>query len=587
MNLRHVLDAKMLNKSNILKNYLKDIGSKNQLFLLFGNTPSAVSSNTDESVIDVWRNSEITYRVAKKDSIAVVPNITWSSGNIYSKWTSKLENKGQYYAWNKNNGIVYLCLSNNEFNRDDLTKKNASTQTPSHLSGIVKYPDGYTWLALYKITADLLRFVTNSWIPVISFDDFRTNDISKYSQAQKFCSNSQSATVNCGVYFKKPEQIETSPGIFKTYDTGDLYFATKIYCEACYYTFEDSDNFITIAYPSTTTAASKINIVDRYDEIKELVAERKISPSSPYYILYTMSESGLNDGALVSASINLYGFTESQLVTTTPNPEITVSSASGTGARLRFKTYVNIDGENIIEGVELISNGQNYKDIGISIDYSKFLYLTNVEVDQLLASIELNLDTIDGLNFDPVSALGAESIMFDVRLETNVLTQQGQSIPHEVNFYALVENPIELLDGGIEIVAGSQYGKDLAYTDKTTTIVSLSSGTPTIDEGGAITGTTTTGALLSGISITNLGVSGAFTTAELTGLNYSDIEQLDTITQDSIVYSINQIIEKPYFKQYSGKVSQTKILDTSLKLRNASTNSENTKIFRINIVKGF
>lgn len=577
----------MLNKSNILKNYLKDIGSKNQLFLLFGNTPSAVSSNTDESVIDVWRNSEITYRVAKKDSIAVVPNITWSSGNVYSKWTSKLENKGQYYAWNKNNGIVYLCLSNNEFNRDDLSKKNASTQTPSHLAGVAKYTDGYTWLALYKITADLLRFVTNSWIPVISFDDFRTNDISKYSQAQKFCDNSQSSIVSCGVYFKKPKQIETSPGIFKTYDKGDLYFAPKQSCEICYYTFEDSEDFMSIAYIGNNSVLNKINIVDRYDEIKELVAERKISPSSPYYILYTMSEGGLSDGALVSASIDLYGFTESQLVTTTPNPEITVFSASGTGARLRFKTYVNIDGENIIEGVELISNGQNYKDISISIDYSKFLYLTNVEVDQLLASIELNLDTIDGLNFDPVSALGSESIMFDVRLETNVLTQQGQSIPHEVNFYALVENPIELLDGGIEIVAGSQYGKDLAYTDKTTTIVSLSSGTPTIDEGGAISATTITGSLLSGISITNLGVSGAFTTAELTGLNYSDIDQLDTIIQDSVVYSVNQVVQKPYFKQYTGKVSQTKVLDTSLKLRNASTNSENTKIFRINIVKGF
>lgn len=577
----------MLNKSNILKNYLKDIGTKNQLFLLFGNTPSTVSSNTDESRIDVWRNSEITYRVAKKDSIAVVPNITWSSGNVYSKWTSKSATRGQYYAWNKNNGIVYLCLSNNEFNRDDLTLKNASTQIPSHSAGSVKYSDGYTWLALYKITADLLRFVTNNWIPVISFDDFRTNDTSKYSQAQKFCSNSQSSVVNCGVYFKKPKQIETSPGIFKTYDAGDLYFATKIYCESCYYSFEDVDDFTTVAYPSTTTALSKIEIVDRYDEIKQLVSERKISPSSPYYILYTMSEGGLNDGALVSASIDLSNFTESQLVTTTANPEITITSASGTGARLRFRTYINIDGENIIEGVELISNGKNYKDIAISIDYSKFLYLTSVEVDQLLASIELNLDSIDGLNFDPVSALGAESVMFDVRLETNVLTQQGQSIPHEVNFYALVENPIELLDDGIEIVAGSQYGKDLSYTDKTTTIVSLSSGTPTIDEGGTITGTTNTGVLLSGISITNLGVSGAFTTAELTGLNYSDIDQLGTITQDSIVYSVNQIIQKPYFKQYSGKISQTKILDTSLKLRNDFTNSENTKIFRINIVKGF
>lgn len=578
----------MLNKSNLLKNYIKNIGTKNQLFLLFGNTPSSVSSDTDESTIDVWKNSEISQRIAKRDSIAVVPNVTWSYGNVYSKWTSKSTTKGQFYVWNKNNGIVYICLANNDENRSDYSLKNGSTQIPSHEYGVLSYSDGYKWLALYKITSDLLRFVSNSWIPVISFDDYRTNENSKYSAVNRFCSNSQNSTITCAVYFKKSKQIETSQGVFTNYSAGDLYNFSKLNCQKCYYLFEDSDDFLVQAYPGTITVTpEKITVNDEFDQIKSLIDERRISPSSPYYLLYTMATNGLNDGALATVSIDLSSFTESQLVVRSANPEITINSSSGTGARLRFKTYINFDGEYVINGIELLSHGQNYKDIGITTDYSKFLYLNTSEVDSLLSKIELNLDTIDGLNFDPVASLGAENLMFDVRIETNILREEGLSIPHEINFYALIENPIEELADGVEIVAGSQYGKDLSYTEKTTTLVSITSGTPTIDEGGAISAATSTGKSLSGISITSLGSSGGFSTVELTGLNYSDIETLDTITQDSTVYSVNQILKKPPFKQYSGKVSQTKILTSPLKIQNQANGTENTKIFRINIVKGF
>jgi hypothetical protein len=574
----------MANKSNIIKNYLKDIGTKNQVFLMFGNTPNTSVSNTGESQIDVWKNSEMSYRVARQDSVAVIPNISWASGNVYNYWNSKVVNSGQFYVWNKTNNIVYLCMSNNSLNRKDLSLSTSSTFIPSHSANLRTYEDGYTWLPVYKIGGDLLRFVTSTWIPVISFDDYRTNDNSRYTQAQKFCSNDQAEKSTCAVYAKHTMQIPASSSTFTTIAKGTKYVTISgLACGDCYYLYENNDDFIS-SFSSGTPPAT-LTIQDKFDEVADLVNSNQISPSSSYYSLYTISANGLEDGAIASALLDLSSFDAADLVVTESNPLITITSSSGTGAELRFKTYLNAAGNNIINGVDLVSSGQNYKDISLSISYGKFTLLTNLEVDSLLASIEIHLDIIDGLNFDPVAALGSENVMFDVRLETNILKQQGTLIPEQVNFYGLVENPIENLTGGLEIVAGSQYGKDLSYIESSTTKVSLLAGTAPKNPG-RTTATTVTGSLITDVSIVKIGTSGGFSTANLTGLNFNDASNISTLTVDAVTYTVKEVLDFPVFKQYSGKVSQTKKLPSALVFGNDTTNNENTKIFRINIVKG-
>jgi hypothetical protein len=579
----------MLNKSNILKDYLNNIGTKNQLFFLFGHMPTPSTSNTSQSAIDSWKNSEMSYKVGRRDSIAVVPANIWKSGYVYDYWKSKQINTGNYYALNKTNNIVYLCISNNSLDRKDLSMSSASTQIPNHEYGIKKYKDGYSWLALYRITTDMNRFLNNTWMPVISFDDYRQTNISKYNSAEKFCPQSQASTVYCGIYFKENTQIETTSGTFTTYEKGTLYTSIRTECQKCYYLFENDDRYETLAYVSSTDVLNSITIKDKFDQIEELVSTNQISTSSPYYSLYQMSKNGLEDGAIVSAMLDLTGFDTANLVVDTPNPEITVSSSSGSGAKLIFTTYVNLDGENIINGVSLITNGRNYKNPVLSINYSIFPYLTSTQVDELISSIEVNVDNLDGLNFDPISALSAENIMFDIRVETNVLKQQNLSIPRKINFYALVENPIEILDDTIEIVAGSQYGKDDTYIEKTTAKVKLTA-TPTIlDPEEELSGTLTLvdGRVVQNVNVLGVEVAGATTSAELNNFNYVDIDEISTVTIDSVVYTVDEVVYKPSFKQYSGKIAQTKTFTNDLKFGNANTDSENTRIFRINIVKGF
>jgi hypothetical protein len=578
----------MLNKSNTLKSYLRDIGSKNQVFFLFGNTPNNISSNTTTSSIDIWRTSEMSYRVGKKDSIAVVPNRTWAAGNVYNYWMSGARNTDSYYVWNKTNNIVYLCVSNNSLNRKDLSLTNVSTQIPNHPYGLKTYADGYTWLPLYKITADLLRFVNSTWMPVISFDDFRTNDTSKYNGAERFCNGSQSSSINCAVYFNNTSQIETTFGNFTTYNPGQIYLSFRSTCQQCYYLFENDDRYTSVQYSTSIPVPQSIVIKDKFDQIEELVTTNQISTASPYHALYTISANGLPDGGIVSAIIDLSAFNKEDLVIDKANSEITITSSSGSGASLRFITHINTNGEHIIDGVALTNSGEGYKDYHLSIDYSKFPYLSSTQVDQLIASIEINLDILDGLNFDPVAALSAENIMFDIRVETNVLKQEGLSIPNRINFYALVENPIEVLNDGLEITAGSQYGKDNTYVEKTTSKLVLTGiPDPGLEPGIVGEATLDNGNLLSDVDVTNIDTTGGSLKVEINNINYSDVSKISTVTLNSTVYAVDSVEYKPTFKQYSGKVAQTKVLNSPLTFGNATTDTENTKIFRINIVKGF
>jgi hypothetical protein len=585
----------MGNKSTTLKNYLKDIGTNNQLFFLFGNTPTTVSSNTDDQAIDVWKNSSMSYRVARKDSVAVVPNVTWSSGNIYTSWSSYAQNTGNYYAWNKTNGIVYLCVSNNDLNRTDLEGTVNSTEVPSHSAGLKKYPDGYTWLPLYKITADLLRFVNTSWIPVISFDDYRTTETSRYSKAQSFCTNNQNQTGYCGVYTKTGYQIPDGTSSFENFSAGALISTLQTTCYDCYYLFENDDRFISKFY--TSTPASTIQVMDKFDEIADLVSRNAISPSSPYYALYNISANGLADGAIVSAIIDLSEFTSENLVVTESNPSLTIASNSGSNGAIRLKTYKNADGENIVEGIEVVSNGQDYKDISVSISYSKFPYLTSTQVDALMSAIEINVDTLDGLNFDPVSALSAEHIVFDIRIETNYLKQNSIEIPDEINFYGLVENPLEEIDSATTIVAGSQYAKDLSYIEPNTVKLDTTLYVSPTKNTGLTTATTTTGKQITNMSIIStvsktresVGSPGDYEQyyeISTTGSEYNSAPYINSIKVGNDVYAI-QNVTLPPIKQYTGKVAQAKKLSSPLLLGTESAASENTRIFRINIVKGF
>ena len=153
-------------------------------------------------------------------------------------------------------------------------------------------------------------------------------------------------------------------------------------------------------------------------------------------------------------------------------------------------------------------------------------------------------------------------------------------VPSEINFYGLVENPIEVLANDVEIVAGSQYAKDDSYVEKTTSKLKLSGSMSVVTPPTTINTTLSNGNILSDVKVSKLDTTGAYPTIEVFGLNYKDVDSISSVTIESTVYTVTEVLEKPIFKQYSGKVSQTKKLTNTLKLGNTETNSENTKLFR-------
>jgi len=592
----------MLKRSKDIQSYISSIGVTEHLHVFVGQSDSTAENTSTTSTIDLWRDMAFSKKVSKADVIGVINNIPWTSGNVYFPWKSNKLNTGSYYTWNKENGNVYLCIQNNTYNRIDREGQNASTYIPNHAYGIQSYPDGYSWLPIYRITGDLLRFVKTEWIPVISFETFEEQTFTTEFIAQtEFCSNNVNATGSCALYFKEDNQLPISGISFETNSSGDLYTSFTSECSECYTLFNNNPKFYSKFYQTGTSVDSTYIIEDKFDLIGRLISENKLPASSPYYALYEIANNGPDDGALISAQLNLSGITTNDLVVTIANPEITITSATGYNARIRFLTYTNIDGKFIIEGVEILDGGSNYKDVSLSINSS--IFDNNGIVDIILASININYDNIDGLNVDPYDVLNCNNVMVDARLDTNELYTSSIPLPEIINLFGLVSNPLEELPTGEVVISGSELSPYNSKYKSGGSTISIyypgddSFGSPTVlpskGTGNAIT---TTGSAINTIRILqNVTNDPTYlvgypslpyeSIVTLSGIDYSNLTGLTNFTDtNGNEFIVNTIISKPSFKQYSGKVLQTKKTSRDLKL--TTTSGSLSRIIRINMIKG-
>jgi hypothetical protein len=191
--------------------------------------------------LETWKYSDFSLKIGKDNVIPVVKNVKWAKKRTYTPWNANIENYGNFYAYNEDNGYVYLCISDNKENRIDYIGKNVSNNVPSHVSGDYRYDDGYTWKALYKITPSIEKFVTEQWIPVVSFDIFEDLDKSTaYAMMQSFCYPSTTKTSgNCAVYFKQNIKYLLHTGVYANGTKGSLYDTFVMDCFECYNTFKD------------------------------------------------------------------------------------------------------------------------------------------------------------------------------------------------------------------------------------------------------------------------------------------------------------------------------------------------------------
>lgn len=583
----------MSTKTENVKTFINQVGKENQLFLFVGNsTNTDASSNSAKATIDTWKESDFSIKLGKDNVIAVVPKIKWVRNRSYSPWDSYGQANSNNYIYNDNNGYVYLCISDDADNRADLSGNKGSYNIPSHISGDYTYDDGYTWKALYKITPSLEKFVTETWIPVISFDTYETGDKSSpFAQLQSSCSPySAEEDGNCAIYYKENTQYYNKLGTLTNSNKGSRSaIFTNLSCSECYQLFANHPIYTSRFYKKTTDLT--IDIKDTSDIVGDLISQNIISTASPYYYLYYANANSPDEGYVVSANIDLSAFDLSERKISAENPELTVISNTGVGASIILKTYLGNDGNNYVTGIQVVSGGSGYKDIAISLTSANLLGAKTAE--DLISNIKINLDDVDGLGFDPMKALNVQHTMIDVRVDKHTLQTSNVSVPSSINFYSLIQNPKYGSNTAFQYQAGSSENKYQTTVTRTTTKITIALGgksAPVQNSNMTIIDST-------GKVVNNLGIAQATNTVDFLGpipsfadeaeMELKQIEYTDnvnlaggTIISDGESYTILSLDATPNLVQYSGKVL------SSTKTTAIAIQDTDTALIRINMVKG-
>jgi hypothetical protein len=276
----------MSTKTQNVKNFIKDAGVNNQLFVFAGYNPNATVTDSNQSAIELWNYSDFSVRVGQNSVLPVVPYVKWSEKKPYKAWSSTQLNTANYYAYNDQNGYVYLCISDNDNNRTDLSGQNVSNIRPTHTSGIQKYEDGYSWKPLYRITPSIERFVTASWIPALSFDIFdNSSQRTLNQQTKQFCVDTLGTEEvgNCAIYAKIPLNTDDDSGTTE-FQVGDLFtVAEQVSCSKCFYLMYENTKFTSVFYDVGETIPNNISVSTNYDVVVSLISSSELTTSSPYY----------------------------------------------------------------------------------------------------------------------------------------------------------------------------------------------------------------------------------------------------------------------------------------------------------------
>ena len=563
---------------NKVVDYINKIGREKYPYLLIGKTESTdINNNTSRLFIDGFRDADVTYKVTRNDVSGVIENVQWSRSKMFVPWKSNLtETQTNYYVYNSQNQFVYLCVSNNEDNRSDLTGQ-VSTVRPTHTSGIQEYSDGFSWLPVYKVTGGMQKFVSSNWIPVISLENFEepTQGTTPWEKVNYFCNSSPTTDGFCAVYVNKTKSIPTSSSTYDYYTAGDLYTTFEGTCSECYFSFNENldDDYTSVFYTNQADIEPSIEVLGKIDLVASLISQGKITVNSPYYALYqTWLQNGIEDGGVISVFIDLSGMTETELVTNVENPSIRVISSTGSGAQIKIKTFINESKNYQIKGIELISHGQDYKDFVLEMQNTSDFNITEAD---LISRITINLDRADLLGLDPSQMFNCKNMMTNVSFGNQELNNSNVDFPSAINFYSLIENPTRVDNNDNEVIAGTldttKYTKEIKSYRTLFKVFKASLGfgeeaslevqdqsLPVIME--YPNETKLTSAFIKDIDSTS---DATYTIIKITGDVKSAIENATKLElEDGTILVADEVIVPTHVKQFTGTLMNGKVFDT-------------------------
>ncbi|MBM4223923.1 MAG: hypothetical protein FJ167_03855 [Gammaproteobacteria bacterium] len=398
----------------------------NKYFLITGYTAGATGNYLTYDQVINSSNLQL-FSIPSYDVSIGIARKNWTKGSKFTPW-SKNNSVNSYVFYNDK---VYLCVSNNEKNIVNLP--NSSNIPPTHTSGKVKYSDGYVWLYLYTISANVINMVNSVTIPAPSSYGLKKLVIGRETDDVN-CGTTAGATGICALYLTDDSKT-----------TANLIYSSGVSCESCKNTAEETtktDLLTTVFYPQGSTLSSTISIKTPQEFLEFYISTEKINSKLNFearcYV--EAKSSGISAGAILGAFINLNtitGVSAAYLNLTASELPITVTGGGGTAASIEFIT-VNNSGLNQITGIRLTSGGTNYTTEQTQVSLSGIADSTKRNTIQSAISLSGTAKSLTFTNINSIfDAASTNSIGTDGVLK--IINSRIDAHSPNTNYYALIE----------------------------------------------------------------------------------------------------------------------------------------------------
>ena len=377
----------------------------------------------------VLASSNLEANIIPRNSISfAIPRVNWVKGKVFNSYTE--ENNSNSYALY--NDKVYLCISNNTNNVKNIT--NSSNYTPSHTLGCKKYPDGYDWLYLYKITLSVDSLVNTNFIPAPSVYELK-NLINNQEADTIVCNGFTGTTGTCAIY------VQGSTA------TAALMFSGITGCTTCSSIAAETtktDLLTTKFFQPGDTIPSTISLFDWTTSLENAIESGKINSKLNFlaYNYLLAKTSGISSGAILGATINLSAISALDssylnISSSESSMSVTGGTGGGTGASVEFITAVAGATYDKIVGILLTQGGGSYTPDAtvllpnISLSAKRQAIIDNIELIGTPPSL-----TFPGIN--SIFNVASQDSVGENRV-VNIINTTTDAFPSISNFYAIVK----------------------------------------------------------------------------------------------------------------------------------------------------
>jgi hypothetical protein len=359
---------------NLTNNIIQEL-SLPEVHLVLGGLPG----QTDPDVFVPEADPLIAKRVNNLEKCLIADNNIWQYGKQYTAWSPNASSN--YYVYNPENRIVYLCTDNKPNNRTD-EEAAISTEIPSHIQPEIKiYDDGYSWIPLFMVDISQLNFLSERDLPIPDLTGTK-NYLSFTEKYSPLCGSGVTAFGCCCLYFKENSVDELTGEVYSAGDvTNETIFSDCFECQKLADALDREVLFLSglTAGGITSSNTGENPLCPATKTIKtlqqQLESEKYIlSPgSSREYALYLLNNF-TNDKGILSARIDLGGITQSNYAYYR-DPVLTIRDKTGIGADIQLKTttvtYTDIGVNSatslfdikLVTGIEVLNSGSNYTDV--------------------------------------------------------------------------------------------------------------------------------------------------------------------------------------------------------------------------------